>query len=248
MAGTLMEKAEEVLGGSVLEPTSGYRKAIGVLGVALPPVLVFWPKAESIQASISGYYSTGMRDWFVGTLWVIGVFLFFYQYRPKLIGEAKSTLPSVKTGRADAYLGKIAGVAAVCVALFPTAPPPGSSLAPPRIGMAHGIAAAVLFLCLSLFPLWLFKQSRERTALYNLCGIVMLLSLALIAAYTRAPESVRASLAPRRPILVLEWILIWGFGISWFAKGMKPKADAAPVPLSARSALAGSGTLPERPR
>ena len=48
--------------------------------------------------------------------------------------------------------------------------------------MAHGIAAAVLFLCLSLFPLWLFKQSRERTALYNLCGGVMLLSLALIAA------------------------------------------------------------------
>ena len=56
MAGTLMARAEELLGGSVLEPTSGYRTAIGVLGVALPPVLVFWPTAGEVQTSISAYY------------------------------------------------------------------------------------------------------------------------------------------------------------------------------------------------
>ena len=243
MAGTLMERAEELLGGSVLEPTSGYRTAIGALGVALPPVLVFWPKVEGIQTSISAYYYTGMRDWFVGTLWVIGVFLFFYRYRPRLAVQPPSPMPSVRSGRADAYLGKIAGVSALCVALFPTAPPPGSSLAPPRIGVAHGLAAAVLFIALSLFPLWLFTQSRERRALFKLCGGVMLSCLALIAVYARAPESVRESLAPLRPVLVLEWLLIWGFGISWFAKGRQTAVPDPAAASSGPSTLAGGGAV-----
>jgi hypothetical protein len=165
------------------------------------------------------------------------------------LAEPPSPLPSVRSGRADAYLGKIAGLTAVCVALFPTAPPPGSDMAPPRIGMAHGIAAAVLFLCLSLYPLWLFKQSRERTAVYNLCGGLMLLSLTLIAAYTRAPESVRTSLGPLRPILVLEWVLIWAFALSWFAKGMKPKlVEAVPAVTNGPSTLAASIPVREPPR
>jgi ABC-type molybdate transport system permease subunit len=58
---------------SVLETHPHYRTAVGVLGVALPPTLVgVWLLvASTVESSISAYYHTSTRDWFVGTLWVI---------------------------------------------------------------------------------------------------------------------------------------------------------------------------------
>ena len=99
--------ARSVLGGSVLEPYPEYRMAIGVLGVMLPPLVVFGNASWGLQNSISAYYYTPGRDWFVGILWVIGVFLFFYRYTPKA-GRAKSNMPHIQSGLADACLGKIA--------------------------------------------------------------------------------------------------------------------------------------------
>ena len=226
----LKAKTEEFLGGSVLQPNPKYRMAIGILGAALPPVLVLlWRAADGVQSSISAYYYTGGRDWFVGTLWVVGVFLIFYQYKPQQPGQAKSQLRHIRSGLADASVGKFAGVSAVVVALFPTTPPVGLGNQPPTIGMAHGVAAFVLFASLSLFPLLLFSQSRERVRIYKWCGWLMLLFLGLIVAYAFAPDSVRMYLAPWKPVLVLEWLLIWAFGLSWFAKGREPAANKAPT-------------------
>jgi hypothetical protein len=210
--------SRQALAGSVLDPSPKYRPAIGVLGVALPPALLVWAMDQGVQSSISAYYYTAGRDWFVGTLWVIGVFLIFYQYRPRGSGQAKSHRPAIRSGRADAYLGKCAGVAAVLVALLPTTPPAGLTQ-PPIIGAAHGAAAAVTFASLSLFPLLLFSQSSEKAGLYRLCGWLMLACLALIGAYALSPESLRTALAPWRPVLLLEWVLVWVFGYSWFEKG-----------------------------
>lgn len=218
----------ELLGGSILEPHSEYRAAIGVLGIVLPPAV--WIGARSMESSISAYYYTGMRDWFVGTLWVIGVFLFFYKYSPTPAADPKSGLHIVKSGWADALLGKIAGVAAVVVALAPTAPPPGTGTEPPIIGMVHGIAAAVLFGTLSLFPLVLFSQSRQGTAMYRACGVLMLVLLAALIAYALGPESMRQALAPWRLVFVLEWALIWTFGFSWFVKGVRTGAGTMAQP------------------
>ena len=53
------------------------RKAIGVLGTALPFVLAaggYFFFSTGIQSSLSAYYHTDMGDVFVGTLWAIGVF------------------------------------------------------------------------------------------------------------------------------------------------------------------------------
>ena len=214
----LKAASQQVLAGSVLEPSPKYRTAIGVLGVALPPALLIWAMDEGVQSSISAYYYTAGRDWFVGTLWVIGVFLIFYQYRPRHPELATSSSRSIRSGRADAYLGKCAGVAAVLVALLPTTPPAGLAQ-PPIIGAAHGAAAFVTFASLSLFPLLLFSQSSEKTGLYQLCGWLMLVCLALIGIYAVAPESLRQALAPWRPVLLLEWLLVWVFGYAWFEKG-----------------------------
>jgi hypothetical protein len=172
---------------------------------------------HGVQNSLSAYYYTAGRDWFVGTLWVIGMFLVFYQYRPQRPGLVDSPSP-VKSGRADTYLGKFAGVAAVLVALLPTTPPAGLTQ-PSIIGKAHGAAAFVTFLSLSLFPLLLFSQSSQSARRYRVCGCLMLACLALIAIHALSPEALRQALAPWRPVLLLESVLVWVFGYSWFEKG-----------------------------
>jgi Protein of unknown function (DUF998) len=213
----LKATSHQALTGSVLEPNPAYRTAVGVIGAALPPALLTWATGQGVQSSLSAYYYTAGRDWFVGTLWVIGVFLIFYKVHP---GTSTSRYQSVRSGDADAYLGKFAGISAVIVALFPTTPPPGLTQ-PPVIGMAHGLAAFVTFAALSLFPLLLFSQSRRKARLYMLCGWAMLVCLSLIAIYQFSPESLRQSLAPWRPVLLLEWVLVWVFGLSWFVKGLE---------------------------
>lgn len=209
--------------GSVLETHPHYRTAIGVLGVTLPVLLVLSSliQRQALQNSISAYYFTSARDWFVGILWVIGVFLFFYRYRPRQPGLARSQSPSIRTGAADAWLGKVAGLTAVAVALFPTTPPPASPVQPPTIGMVHGIAAAILFICLSFFPLILFSQSRKRGHVYRRYGWTMIGLLLLVVAFAFAPESWRTQLARWRPVLVLESLLIIVFGVSWFDRGLE---------------------------
>src|SRR4029453_13660087 len=89
--------------------------------------------------------------------------------RPEM---AKSRHASIRSGRADAYLGKCAGIAAVLVALLPTSPPAGLTQ-PPIIGVAHGAAAFVTFASLSLFPLLLFSQSSKKARLYTMWGWLM---------------------------------------------------------------------------
>lgn len=224
----LKAASQQLLAGSVLEPNPKYRTAIGVLGVVLPPALLIWAMDQGVQSSISAYYYTAGRDWFVGTLCVIGVFLIFYQYRPQHPELAKSRISSIRSGRADAYLGKCAGVAAVLVALFPTTPPAGLTQ-PPIIGAAHGAAAFVTFASLSLFPLLLFSQSSEKAGRYRACGWLMLACLALTGIYALSPEALRQALARWRPVLVFEWVLVWVFAYSWFEKGREPATAAVTV-------------------
>jgi hypothetical protein len=78
---------------------------------------------EALQPTISAYYYTGARNWFVGTLWVLALFLFFYQYEPRGSGSPRSKSRTIATGAADTLLGMVAGVAAFGVAMFPTVPP-----------------------------------------------------------------------------------------------------------------------------
>jgi len=56
------------------------RAAVGIVGVALPPVLsggcLLLGDCRSLERSISSYYGTGMRDVFVGLLFAIAFFMF----------------------------------------------------------------------------------------------------------------------------------------------------------------------------
>jgi hypothetical protein len=228
----MLEQLKRAAGSSILETHPHYRTAIGVFGVSLPPILMLaswlgFLETRELQNSISAYYWAGMRDWFVGTLFVIGVFLFFYQYAPRHQGnEARTGFTAVRKGWADAWLGKIAGICAVLVALLPTTPP-ASTTQPPTIGMIHGAAAGVLFFCLALFPLLLFSQSKKRGATYRFYGWAMIAAISLVVVYQFAPEGFRTAIASWKPVLLLETFLILVFGVSWFEKG---RELAAPEP------------------
>src|SRR4029450_5898264 len=89
------------------------RIVIGVIGILLPPVLVIGNRMvfgqSGILASLSDYYHSDMRDWFVGSLWAIGSGLLGYL--------------AARRNLADSVISFVAGLLAVGVALFPTNAP-----------------------------------------------------------------------------------------------------------------------------
>ena len=83
------------------------RRAVGIIGTALPFALAFRKMlggSPAIESSMSAYYHTRIGDVFVGSLCAIGVFLLSYR-GPE---------------RKDDVAGTLACVFAVGVALFPT--------------------------------------------------------------------------------------------------------------------------------
>ena len=223
---------------SVLQPNARYRSAIGWLGFALPIVVAAWPwPLESLQSTISAYYYTGARNWFVGTLWVLALFLFFYQYEPRGSGRPKSRYRMIATGSADNILGMVAGVSAFAVAMIPTRAPclngqtePCPIPQPAIIGMAHGFFATLLFLTLALFPLVLFSQTADpnRARLYRCCGALMLFLLLSVAVYAWCfPDSWRVALAPFRPVYLVEAVLVFVFAYTWLKKGQELTEERA---------------------
>jgi len=235
VAADATRKIKRAASGSILETQPGYRTAMGVMGVTMPIILMAasllgFLKTRQLENSISAYYWTGIGDWFVGTLFVIGVFLFFYRYSQYEGDRPRSQYASIRAGHADAWLGKVSGIAALVVALFPTYQ--SVPTLPPIIGKIHGSAAAILFLCLSMFPLLLFSQSRKRERFQLFYGWSMLAVLLAIVAYQFGPESFRQATAALKPVLFMETMLIMLFGVSWFDKGRELSAkekEARPV-------------------
>jgi hypothetical protein len=81
---------------------------VGIIGLALPiALLVGKPLVDGgdMLGSISAYYYTEMRNYFVGTLCALAVFLFSYRYAPR-----------------DNFLSTLASLFALGVVFFPTTP------------------------------------------------------------------------------------------------------------------------------
>ena len=209
------------------------RKGIGYLGCALPFILGFGGMllaAPGIRSSVSAYYHTGLGDVFVGTICVIGIFLFAYKgYEPR-----------------DDRAGDFACFCAIGLALFPTLPDmgdtsrgilltvsPGTADILTYIKRAHFVFAAGFFLTLAYFSICLFTKSdreitpkkRQRNSVYKACGYVMLLALALIALefsiqkLELLPEDTLSTIESLHPRFWLESIAMLAFGFSWLVKG-----------------------------
>lgn len=193
------------------------RKAIGVLGVAFPLVLPVgvWilNSDEGWQETISDYIGTIMSGVFVGVLFAIGVFLYFYVgYEPD---ENRGRLELLS----DRWAGNVACVFALGVALFPTNS--GSAL----VRYIHVISATLLFLTLAYFSLVLFTKSggnpstekERRNKVYRTSGVTILVCIALIGINGLFFRD--SSLQDIKPVFWLEAIALWAFGWAWFVKG-----------------------------
>ena len=198
------------------------RKIIGVIAISLPFILLFgnllFFNHYGIESSISHYYYTDMRNVFVGILFAFGVFLFSYKGHE----------------RKDDIAGDLACLFAVGVALFPTTP---TETATTITGYIHVTCAALFFLTLSYFSLFLFTktdpnktpspQKYIRNRVYRACGIIMLACMVLVVIYYQLPDSSKMFLAYYKPVFTLETLMVVAFGISWFTKGRGLYADEA---------------------
>ena len=113
------------------------RVVVGVIGVLLPLVLVIGNRTvfgqSGILPTLSDYYHSDMRNWFVGSLWAIGSGLLVYL--------------AARRNLADSVISFVAGLFAVGVALFPTNAPHTVSTI---ISKLHVAFAAVVFILLGV--------------------------------------------------------------------------------------------------
>jgi hypothetical protein len=191
------------------------RKGIGIIGVALPFVLIIGKiilESPGISGSISAYYYSVMRDVFVGSLCATGIFLICYRY-----------------DYLDDFVSTIAGICAIGVALFPTTPDVDATQRQTAIGLAHALFAACFFIILALMAIFLFRRTdqdnptrrkQQRNTIYLICGIVILACVVLAALILLVQNlSVTTWLRPLHPIFWLESLSIFAFGVAWFVKG-----------------------------
>lgn len=186
------------------------RKAVGWIGILLPFVLMlgyfFLIQGTIIEQSISHYYYTGMRDVFVGSLCAIALFMFFYSGYNEW----------------DNWMGNLAGLFAIGAALFPTTEAGKNDW----IGYVHFACAALLFITLACFSLFLFTKTKKnavptprkliRNRIYIACGCIMVACLVAIVIYINFIEDDNSESSFK---FWAETIALLAFGVSWMTKG-----------------------------
>jgi hypothetical protein len=119
------------------------RAVIGFIGVALPVTLLLgdgflFKGRPPLRESLSGYYYSGMRDIFVGSVCVIAVFLLTYRVFEHNLDNAFSI---------------VAGIAALGVALFPAIRPKHTNIAlsPLQNLLGEFTVTAIHYTCAGIF-------------------------------------------------------------------------------------------------
>jgi hypothetical protein len=203
------------------------RSAVGGIALGLPFILAipWWIfRNHVIESSISGYYYTGMRNFFEGCLCAISMFMLCCRgYDCK-----------------DEILGRISAVFALGVAFFPTRPNGCATPTQRVIGDVHYASAAGLFLTLALFCLWLFRKTankatmtrgkRYRNKVYMACGIAIIASMLAIIVLTLA--NVKHLVGDLSPMFCFETTALLAFGIAWLVKGETFLKDENPQPAA----------------
>ena len=202
------------------------RRSIGVLGIALPMVLLIGFSIAHpdciLPPSISHYYYTMMGTYFTGTLCAVGLFLFSYN------GPA----------RVDRRAAGVAALAAIVVAFLPTAPYCTScshcvqltAYGYKWVDTIHYSAATILFLSFAFFSLVLFTKTdpaknktalkKKRNVVYVICGYTILACMAAIALLQVIGVAELPFLQNfTQSTFVFEAIALFAFGFSWLVKG-----------------------------
>jgi phosphoglycerol transferase MdoB-like AlkP superfamily enzyme len=205
------------------------RQFLGYLGFALPTVLIAGSylngSCREVQDSISAFYYTPFISVFCGIIVTIAIFLFTY--------------PGFNA--VDRWTTNIAGLFAIGIALFPTSFD-GSvrngcqtaiESSSHTISTIHGICAAAFFIIIASIACFLFTKTNQPTSrsekvlrnrIYIGCGIIMYVSIALIALHqyniVTLPQSIR-------PVFLFETTSLFAFGVAWLIKGEALFADGS---------------------
>ncbi len=198
------------------------RQLIGVLGIVLPFVCIaggVFIAGERVQESISIYYYTNMRDFFIGAMGGLSLFLFTYKGYCKV----------------DDLVTTACAIMGLGLTVFPCMSAPGVEL-PVGIFMInestseiiHSTFAGLFFFLLAMNSIFLFTRSdlqkheflpekKNRNSVYRACGIIIICSLALLGLiiWIKGKTYVRAHRIP----LFFEIIMLISFSISWLIKG-----------------------------
>ncbi len=180
------------------------RLIMGIIAFSLPLIVDAFSTGE--LPSISASYHTESRDPFVGLLFVVGALLFAYRGH-----NAKENLGS-----------NVAALAAIGVALFPTADPPGSGR---WVAMVHYGCAIILFAILAWFCFGPFRtrtkgatgKKGRRARIYLICGAAIvgaMVGLLLAKLMLPADTVIQFELT-----YWAEFIALWAFGIAWITAG-----------------------------
>ena len=204
-----------------------HRQLIGSVGLVLPVLLWLLAGWRPLDAddpwvplsSVSAYYYSGAVAVFSGMLVALALFLFAYQGYDN------------EKRRRDRNAARLAGLAAMLVAVFPTAAPKApwtQQWWTLPIGAIHYAGATLLFASFIYFALVLFPSSKKksrrlardkriRNAIYMACGLAMVVCV------------IWAGLAGFRQqsIFLPEVLALEFFGIAWLVKGRALATAAA---------------------
>jgi hypothetical protein len=202
------------------------RRAVGWIALGLPFALIipWWVLgSHMLPSSISGYYYTGMRNLFEGSLCAIAMFNFCcrgYDWK-------------------DEAAGIFSAACALGVAFCPTTP--DSDVLTPfqeRVGTAHLTFASLLFITLAYFCLFLFRTTAadrlvtrkklQRNMVYSVCGWAILISILLIIVCKLLGQTYL--IGRLGAMFCFETTALLAFGIAWLVKGETIlKDDIAPA-------------------
>jgi hypothetical protein len=161
------------------------RRLVGWLALSLPFILpagyVIFFSRHGFPGSISSYYYTGMRNYLVGALCVLGVLFVAYDAYHDIL---------------DSWITNLAGIFVVSIAFFPTEP----TAAPPHekdIGHIHYVFAALLFTMLAVMALRFTKthpdgypasQKSRRSLIYITCAALITASMLVAFGHDRSAD------------------------------------------------------------
>lgn len=202
------------------------RRAVGAIGFVLPVLLgplgyLVW--GIEIQANMSHYYHTELRDAFVGAMCAIGIFLFCYRGYDWI----------------ENWTANFGCLSALGVAFFPLDahrdPLDQSSVS----GYLHILSGGAFFLTLAFYSLYHFPNWRpekqelaphesQRDFIYRTSGVVIVFSVLTMGIHLfLLPADWKNRLNDYHFLFWMEWLATWAFAAAWLTKGRAIVADIA---------------------
>jgi small neutral amino acid transporter SnatA (MarC family) len=227
------------------------RTVVGFIGILLPIVFIlgetyYLRGGVHIRGSISAYYHTSMRDFFVAGLCVIGFLLATY------MAAQKNTW--------DFWLSLAAGIAVILVVFFPTRRPghlteatlcgtqpvpEGCSWIQQELGentvaTIHFVCAAIFISCLAAIAFLFahrekkFEGDKRMALIQRICGWAIIAAVVWVG----LGFVLNLTIWELTPLYVGEVVSVWAFGISWLLKGQNLRNAlwfGKPTPTKAES-------------